>query len=68
MPFAINLLFIQCKFPVLSQTLLNTFFSGLRDDVSSTLAHDTGYVERTVGLAGNGYGSEHGLSFQLQRK
>lgn len=43
-----------------------TSFSSLWDDVSSTLAHDPGYVERAVGLAGNGYGTEHRLRLQLQ--
>lgn len=42
-----------------------TFFSGLRDDVSSTLAHDTGHIERTVGLAGDGDGTKHRLCLQL---
>lgn len=43
-----------------------TPFSGLRDDVSSALAHDPGYVERAVGLAGDGDGTEHRLRLQLQ--
>lgn len=43
-----------------------TSFSSLWDDVSSALAHDPGYVERAVGLAGNGDGAEHRLRFQLQ--
>lgn len=42
-----------------------TFFSGLRDDVSSTLAHDAGHIERTVGLAGDGDGTKHRLCLQL---
>lgn len=45
-----------------------TFFPGLRDKVSGTLAHDLRDVEWTVGLAGNGDGTEHSLRFQLQKK
>lgn len=43
-----------------------TPFSSLWDDVSSTLAHDPGYVEWAVGLAGDGDGTEHRLRLQLQ--
>ena len=45
-----------------------TFFPGLGDDVSRTLAHDLCDVEWTVGLAGDGDGTEHSLSFQLQKE
>lgn len=45
-----------------------TPFSSLRDDVSGALAHDPGYVERAVGLAGDGDGTEHRLCLQLQPK
>lgn len=45
-----------------------TFFPGLWDEVSCTLAHDLCDVERAIGLAGNGDGTEHSLSFQLQEK
>lgn len=45
-----------------------TFFPGLRDKVGGTLAHDLRDVEWTVGLAGNGDGTEHSLRFQLQKK
>ena len=38
----------------------------MRDEVGRTLAHDLRDVERTVGLASNGDGAEHSLSFQLQ--
>lgn len=53
-------------------TMLNgykhiTFFPGLWDDVCSTLAHDPGHIERTVGLAGDGDGTKHRLSLQLQQ-
>lgn len=43
-----------------------TFLPGLWDDVSSTLAHDPGHIERTVGLAGDGDGTKHRLCLQLQ--
>lgn len=42
--------------------ILCTFFPGLWDDVSSTLAHHAGHIERTVGLTGNRDGSKHCLS------
>lgn len=45
-----------------------TFFPGLRDQVGRALAHDLRDVERTVGLACNGDGTEHSLSFQLQKE
>lgn len=47
--------------------LIFTFFPGLWDDVSSTLAHDPGHIERTVGLAGDGDGTKHRLCLQLQK-
>ena len=43
----------------------HTFFPGLGNDVGSTLAHHLGNVERAVGLAGDGDGSEHRLRLQL---
>lgn len=49
------------------QMLIFTFFPGLRDDVSSALAHDPGHIQRTVGLAGDGDGTEHRLRLQLQK-
>ena len=45
-----------------------TFFPGLRDQVRRALAHDLCDVEWTVGLARNGDGTEHSLSFQLQKE
>lgn len=47
---------------------LPTFFPSLRDDVSSALAHDAGHIEGTVGLAGDGDGTEHSLRLQLQTR
>lgn len=47
--------------------LLFTFLPSQWDDVSSTLAHDPGHVERTVGLAGDGDGTKHRLSLQLEK-
>ena len=44
----------------------HTFFPGLGNDVGSTLAHHLGNIERAVGLAGDGDGSEHRLRLQLQ--
>lgn len=44
---------------------LFTFLACLRDDVCSTLAHDAGHIEGTVGLAGDGDGTKHCLCLQL---
>lgn len=52
---------------VMSKCCAFTFFSGLWDDVGSTLAHDPGHIERAVGLAGDGDGAKHRLGLQLQK-
>lgn len=45
-----------------------TFFPGLGDDISSTLAHHLGDVKRAVGLIGHSYGPVDRLSLHLHHE